>query len=156
VARGEVIQNQLADVGISVRLASADQATQINEAVAGTFQAVLWRNHPGGEPDLQYVWWHGQGNPINLGRFVDPEMDSLLEAGRAEGDPAKRREIYEDVSRRFGEKVWNIWLTYVEWGVALSPEVHGVLSADLPDDGGTPFKGLAAGHPTLGLWITTD
>jgi peptide/nickel transport system substrate-binding protein len=154
VARGEVLQRQLAKVGISVKLSSADQATQINEAVAGTFQAVIWRNHPGGEPDGQYVWWHGQGNPINLGRFVDPEMDALLEAGRGEADPAKRREIYENVSRRFGEKVWNIWLTYVEWGVAMSPDVHGLLSVELPDGGGTPFKGLASGHPTLGMWIT--
>jgi len=155
VARGEVIQNQLAKVGISVKLASADQATQINEAIAGSFQAIIWRNHAGGEPDLQYLWWHGQGNPINLGRFVDPEMDELLEAGRAEPDAVKRRQIYENVSRRFGEKVWNIWLTYVEWAVALSPDVHGVLSAGLPDDGGLPFKGLVAGHPTLGMWITS-
>jgi len=156
VARGEVIQNQLAKVGISVKLASADQATQINEAIAGTFQAIIWRNHAGGDPDGQYVWWHGQGNPINLGRFVDPEMDALLEAGRGEADSAKRREIYENVSRRFGEKVWNVWLTYVEWGVALSPDVHGVLSTELPDDGGQPFKGLVGGHPTLGMWITSS
>jgi peptide/nickel transport system substrate-binding protein len=156
LARGEVIQNQLAKVGIAVKLHSVDQATLINEAIAGSFQAVIWRGYPGGEPDTQYVWWHGQGNPTNFSRFEDPEMDALLEAGRLEGDPTKRREIYENVSRRFGEKVWNIWLTYVEWGVGLSPDVHGVLSAGLPDDGGTPYKGLAGGHPTLGMWITSN
>jgi peptide/nickel transport system substrate-binding protein len=155
LARGEVLQNQLSKIGVAVKLHSVDQATLINEAIAGSFQAVIWRGHPGGDPDAQYIWWHGQGNPTNFARIEDPDLDALLEAGRLEADPAKRREIYEDVSRRFGEKVYNIWLTYYEWGVALSSEVHGVLSAPLPDDGGDAFKGLFGGHPTLGMWITS-
>jgi peptide/nickel transport system substrate-binding protein len=156
LARAEVMQNMLAEVGVSVKLHSVDQATLINEAIAGQFQAAIWRAHPGGDPDSQYVWWRGEGNPTNFGRIEDAEINRLLDAGRMETDPEKRREGYEALSRRFAEKVWNIWLTYIEWAVALSPEVHGVMSAELPDEGGMPFTGLASGHPVLGLWITGD
>jgi peptide/nickel transport system substrate-binding protein len=155
-ARAEVMQNMLGEVGITVNLHAVDQATLISEAIAGQFQAVIWRGHPGGEPDSQYLWWRGEGNPTNFGRIEDPEINRLLDAGRIETDPVKRKASYEALSRQFSTRVWNIWLTYIEWGIALSPEVHGVLSAELPDDGGMPFTGLANGHPVLGLWITSD
>jgi peptide/nickel transport system substrate-binding protein len=156
LARAEVLQNQLRKIGLEVNIHSVDEATLINEAIGGTFQANLWSQHAGGEPDAQYIWWHGQPNPTNFARIEDPEIDAALEQGRGEPDPAKRKAIYEGLSRRFAEKVWNVWLNYSEWGIALSPQVHGVLSADLPDDGGPVFTGVAAGHPVHGMWITPD
>jgi peptide/nickel transport system substrate-binding protein len=156
LARAEVLQNQLRKIGFDVNIHSVDEATLINEAIGGTFQANLWSQHAGGEPDAQYIWWHGQGNPTNFARIEDAEIDAALEQGRAEPDPDKRRELYEGISRRFAEKVWNIWLNYSEWGIALAPDVHGVLSADLPDDGGAVFTGVAAGHPLHGMWVTSE
>ena len=35
-----------------------EQSTEINDVIAGSFQAAAWRNHPGFDPDTQYVWWH--------------------------------------------------------------------------------------------------
>ena len=63
---------------------TVDQSTQIDSAISGDFEAIGWRNHPGGDPDEQYVWWKSasSGNPINFGRFSDPEIDQLLDQGR--------------------------------------------------------------------------
>ena len=36
----------------------ADQSALIDAAIGGEFQAVTWRNHPGADPDTQYVWWY--------------------------------------------------------------------------------------------------
>jgi peptide/nickel transport system substrate-binding protein len=156
LARAEVMQNMFSKIGISVKIHSVDQATLINEAIAGDFQAVIWRAHAGGEPDAQYLWWHSAPNPTNFARINDPVIDKALEEGRAEPDPAKRRVLYESISRRFAEKVYDIWITYSEWAIALSPHVHGVLSVELPDKGGKPFTGLATGHPVYGMWVTPD
>ena len=153
LARAEVLQNQLKKVGIVVNVRSVDETTLINEAIGGTYQANIWSHHSGGEPDAQYVWWHGVPNPTNFARIDDPEIDAALDLGRIETDPVQRRQIYEDLSRRFAEKVWNVWLTYTEWGIALAPHVHGVLNADLPDGGGPVFTGVALGHPVHGMWI---
>jgi peptide/nickel transport system substrate-binding protein len=154
-ARAEVIQNQLNEIGFDVSIRSVDEATLINEAIGGDYQANIWSQHAGGEPDAQYIWWHTE-QPTNFARIDDPEIDAALDEGRGEADPAKRKEIYERLSPRFAEKAWNVWLAYSEWGIALAPEVHGVLNADLPDDGGKVFTGVAGGHPTHGMWVDKD
>jgi peptide/nickel transport system substrate-binding protein len=152
LARGEIIQNQLSKVGIEVKIQTVDQATLVSDAIAGSYQAMTFRRHPGGEPDMQYIWWYSVDNPVNFARVKDPEIDQLLDAGRSEIDPDKRRQLYEEISRQFGSDVWNVWLNYTPWAVAMSQDVHGVLSVELPDGGGKPFTGLATGHPLAGMW----
>jgi peptide/nickel transport system substrate-binding protein len=154
LARAEVIQNHLRKIGVDAKIHSVDQATLISEAIAGDYQAMLWRQHAGGNPDAQYIWWHSQPNPTNFARFNDDVIDKALEEGRMEPDPAKRQAIYEGISRRFAEKVYNLWSTYSEWGIAMAPNVHGVHNLQLPDGGGKPFSGMAAGHPLHGMWIS--
>ena len=47
------------NAGISISLNPVpDQSTLINIAVGRGYDAMLWRNHPGSDDDLQYVWWH--------------------------------------------------------------------------------------------------
>jgi len=153
VSRVEVLQNMLREIGIDVKIRSMDQTTMINEVLAGNFESVIWSQHAGGDPDLQYVWWH-VGMPTNFSRIDDPVINDALDEGRVETDPDKRRVLYEAVSRRFGEKVYSIWLTYAEWGIGLGRNVHGVFSAELPDGGGKIFTGLAYGHQIHGMWVT--
>ena len=139
----------------------ADQSQLINNAIGGSFQAVTWRNHPGADPDTQYVWWYNNKgttpgsftNPINFGRFVDPEINRLLDQGRTTPDEAQRKTIYEDLNKRFASQLWNLWASYTIWSIASQPSVHGLLGPDLPDGSG-PFPGLATGAPVSGIWVS--
>jgi len=156
---GELLQQQVARAGIRLRLTSSEQAQLINTAIGGKFQAITWRNHPGGDPDTQYVWWYdgnpdpkSVANPVNFGRINDPAIDKMLDTGRSETEAAKRKTIYENLNREFARQAWNIWLSYAVWAVAESAQVHGILGPDLPD-GSKPSTGLATGHPVLGMWI---
>lgn len=151
IAIAELVQEQAAKFGLDVSIRTVDQSTLINEALAGNFQAVGWRNHPGGgDPDAQGVWWRS-GSPVNFGRIKDPEIDRLLDAGRVETDPAARAAIYEDLNRRFADQVWNLWSWYTVWGVAAKPNVRGVLGPPLPDGSGKPiFTGGFV--PVVGEW----
>ncbi|MFZ1310176.1 MAG: ABC transporter substrate-binding protein [Candidatus Microthrix parvicella] len=146
----ELVQSQLAEVGIDMKLTPADQAALIDQVIAGGFDAVFWRNHPGGDPDGQFVWWRSD-SPVNFGRYQDPTIDRLLAAGRAEPDVAKRKTIYEDLNRRFAQQAHNVWLMWSAWAVSSQPKVHGILGPDI--DGEPPFEGLAVGHPVSGLWV---
>jgi peptide/nickel transport system substrate-binding protein len=147
----QLAQQMAEAAGMKVTLRQSEQSQLINEAIAGDFQAVLWRNHPGGDPDGQYVWWH-TGSPVNFGRIDDTEVDRLLDEGRTNTDPDARVAIYEDLNRRFADQAFNIWLWYTLWAVATSPDVHGVMGPPLPD-GSDPFPGLATGHPVLAMWV---
>jgi len=150
VAAAQLIKEQMEAAGIGMEIVTVDQSTQIDTAINGDFEAIAWRNHPGGDPDTQYVWWQST-YPTNFGKINDPEIDSLLEEGRTTPDADERQTIYEDLNRRFGEQVYNLWNYYTLWTVATAPDVHGVLGEG--PTGGDPFPGLATGHPVEYMWV---
>ena len=157
VALAQLLKQIAERSGIEVNLQSVEQAKLIDAAIGGNFEATVFRLHPGGDPDGQYVWW--SAGPVNFARFSDPEMQKLLDQGRLEPDRAKRKEIYEAVSRRFASEVYNIWAWYSRWAIISTDKVHGVLGPPPPGEDGKPddslpvWTGLATGHNLIGLCI---
>ena len=145
-----LVQEQAEALGVKVSLQPIEQGSLINTALGGNFQALLWRNHPGGDPDTQYVWWHS-GLPTNFSGINDPQIDAALEQGRVEPDPEKRKALYEDMNRVFAAKAYNLWTWATIWAIGFDNKVHGVLGPKLPDDQ-QPSEGLATGHFLGALW----
>ncbi len=150
-AVAQFYQEQAAQVGIESSIKAVDQSAEISTALGDDWQVLNWRNHPGDDPDTQYVWWYG-GSPTNFNKSDNPEINALLEQGRTEVDPAKRQEIYEELNRVFAEELYNIWVIWTRWTIATDVDVHGLYGPPLPD-GSEPNPGLAAGHPVSGMWI---
>jgi peptide/nickel transport system substrate-binding protein len=150
IADAQFLKDQAEKAGMQVDITTIDQSSLIDTAIQGDFQAVGWRNHPGGDPDEQYVWWESQ-SPVNFGRIKDPEIDKLLNEGRTSTDQAARKTIYEDLNKRFGEEVYNLWNYYTPWSVATAKNVHGVLGEG--PTAAKPFPGLAVGNPVMYMWI---
>jgi peptide/nickel transport system substrate-binding protein len=160
VQSAQFFQESARKFGVDIQLRTLEQSQLISTAISGDFEAMVFRNHPGGDPDQQYVWWKG-GMPTNLGRFDDPEINRLLDEGRASADPEAREQIYADINRRFGSEVYNIWLNWTQWDIAGAPGLGGVYGPNLPDETGKagsvkPFPGLATGHPVHGLYLNED
>ena len=160
VETAKLAKKYLEDAGMKVdNLKTSLQAALIDNVIAGDFQAAGWRNHPGFDPDTQYVWWSSAPNPVNFGRWNDPEMDKLLDLGRSSSDPAVRKQAYEDINKRFNEKQYSVWSFYTLWVLAADPKLQGLLgpnlpTADSPDaSGAKPFPGLAVGNDVSGLWL---
>ncbi len=150
----QYIQQKYKAIGVDLTINTIEQSALISTAITGEFDIVGWRNHPGGDPDEQYNWWVS-GSPVNFGRIDDPMIDKALNDGRSETDPAKRKEIYEGLNKRFASQYYNIWANWTEWTIGAQPKVHGFDVKEqpkLPDDS-DPFPGLATGHPVLGLWV---
>jgi peptide/nickel transport system substrate-binding protein len=147
----QLIQQQLERIGVEMTIESIDQAQQISTALGNDWQSQYWRNHPGGDPDQQLVWWDSE-SPVNFGKFADPEIDDLLARGRVSDDPAERQQIYEDLNREFADELYNVWMNWSIWTIATANDVRGVFGPDLPDGSG-PFPGLAVGNPVSGMWI---
>jgi peptide/nickel transport system substrate-binding protein len=150
IAQAQFNKEHAEAVGMRVEIVTLDQSAQIESAITGDFQALAWRNHPGGDPDLQYNWWKS-GSPVNFGRFSDPEIDRLLDEGRAVADADEREQIFQDLNQRFSEQFWNLWVYNTPWIVGTAPDVHGV-----PGEGPNepePFPGLAVGHLAAYMWV---
>ncbi len=154
VQSAQLLQQTAKKVGVTITLRNMDQGQLINSAISGDFQATFFRNHPGGDPDGQYVWWKSD-SPVNFGRIKDPIIDKLLDEGRSSTDQARRTEIYKQINREFAKKVWNVWAGFTTWAIGTSTAVHGLPGPKLPN-GGAPFPGLALGHPVQGLWVEQD
>jgi peptide/nickel transport system substrate-binding protein len=151
LATAQLLQQQAEAVGVTINVDAVEQATLINKAIAGDFEATAFRNHAGGDPDQQYIWWYG-GGLTNFGRFDDPEINALLDEGRSSSDQARRSEIYEELNRRFAQEYYNLWLNWTEWTIATADNVYG-LAGPVNPDGSGPFPGLADGHSLAGTWI---
>jgi len=148
----ELLKQQIEKAGITAEITTVDQTAEISTAISGDYNVLLWRNHAGEDPDTGYTWWHS-GELTNFGKIKDPEIDRLLEQGRVTSDPAARATAYEGVTKEFAKNIWNVWAWYVDWGIATSPKVHGILGPPLPD-GSQPFPILAGLHPTAGIWVS--
>lgn len=148
----QFIQGQLEAAGMKVNLKAREQATLISTALGDDWDAMAFRNFPGGFPDGNYVWWYSS-SPVNLGQIDDPELDALLDAGRSELDDEASDAIYEDLNRRMAQQVHFSWLDWTLWTIATQPDIHGIQGATLPD-GEQPSGGLATGHATSGIYRT--
>ncbi|MCU1371733.1 MAG: ABC-type dipeptide transport system, periplasmic component [Ilumatobacteraceae bacterium] len=167
VRLAELVQQRAQKLGVKVTIVKRDQAALIDDAIGKKYQAMLFRNYPGGDPDINYVWWYGaESNPVNFGGYNDETINKLLDEGRSEPDAAKRAEIYKDINKEFAKQVWNMWSWYTPWAVVEKSNVHNILGPPLPgedpskageettdDPALQPSTGLATGHSLLGLWI---
>ena len=153
VRQAQIQKGMLEDAGFTVSLEIESEADLISRVIAGDYELASFRNQPGEDPDMDHIWWYGDGNPVNFGRFDDPVINQNLDIGRSNPDHKTRQDAYEAVNREFAKQVWNVWLWYAPWAVAEAANVHGILGPDLPGDGGAAPVRLVTGHSLLGVWI---
>jgi ABC-type transport system substrate-binding protein len=157
VALAQLAQSQMEAAGMTVTIDQVEQTQLINTALGGDFQAVLWRNHPGGDPGTQYVWWYsvteaGAPNFVNFSKINDPDIDTVFKEGRANTDLEARGQSYQELSREFAAKFYNIWGWYTIWAFGAASDVHGLYPPPNPD--GEEAVIIASVQPTAGLWIS--
>jgi peptide/nickel transport system substrate-binding protein len=143
-----------------VQISQIEQAKYILTALQGHFEAFQWRNHGGVDLDAQYIWWHSSNAlpidqlALNFGRIKDDVIDQALDANRGETDEAKKKELAETVNKRFAEECYNLWGAYTVWGLAHTPNVHGLEDFTAPS--GEPIclcNGIQGVINVSSIWI---
>jgi len=129
----EEVQREMGQVGVKVDIAELDQATTITKAIGGDFNLLLWRNHPGTDPDTQYLWFYSD-SPVNFSKIKDPELDKLWDEGRTTTDQTARKAIYEQINQRMSDMAYEAWNWYSEWRYATTKDVKNFSNYMLPDD----------------------
>jgi peptide/nickel transport system substrate-binding protein len=115
-----------------------EQGTLITNALFGTFQAFLWRNHGGVDLDAQYIWWHSSNAKpdgelaLNFGRIKDPVIDKALDDNRGAKDPAVKKTLAETVNKQFAKECYNLWDYYTAWTLPHIPSIQGLDAFTLP------------------------
>jgi 4-phytase/acid phosphatase/peptide/nickel transport system substrate-binding protein len=136
----DLLKQQWETVGITANTELVEQSQFILNAAVGDYQAYLWRQFGGADPDFDYIWWHsensappGEGIALNFARNEDPELDAALQQGRSSTDLAVREEAYATVQERMNATIPYIWLDRAEWALVATNAVRGITNGPLPD-----------------------
>ena len=121
----EAVQAWVAEIGCKMEIV---ESTAMSESIREHQNQMGLHNWTyggsGGDPDCTSVL-HTDWNTTGI-HYSNPEMDDLLERGLVETDPAKRREIYNEVQRIFTEDVPILYIQYWDWFTFFSPRVKGL------------------------------
>ncbi len=124
----EVIQEMLSRVGIEVSIRSYEWGTFFGDVKKGNFQLfhLTWVGIV--DPDHYHYVFHAQSIPprgANRGRYRNPILDPLLDAGRITTDPGRRQAIYAQVQRLTAEDLPYIFLWHPKQLAVMRETVRG-------------------------------
>ena len=129
VRTGEVIKEQLAQIGVRVTLKQVEWGAALKNFVRTEYDGMsmipmVWQPDPDAHAyDIFY-----SGSNINLGKFKDPVVDRLLDQGRTTLDRTRRIAIYQELQKHFADQAYMIF-PYASGAVELVLEtVKGYVS----------------------------
>ncbi len=125
VTVAEVLEEQLAEIGVTVEIHTEDFRTWLALQAEGDFDGFVLSWLGNIDPDDFYYAQHHSNGISNFQGFSDPEVDELLDAARAESDPAVRRQRYEEAAERIVDQASYIHLYNADVVEAWSPRVEG-------------------------------
>jgi peptide/nickel transport system substrate-binding protein len=140
----QVLQSQLAAIGIKLDIKLMELNVYVDAWLKGDFDMAVALN--GGRPDpyaMYNRYFTKTGNLLKVSNFVDDELDGLMQQGRVETDPAKRKEIFQKFEHHLAEMSPWIWLST---GYSYTAQLKTVKGFE-PNPTGTLFS-LA--HVTVG------
>jgi len=122
----QALQSEWAQAGIKVTINQVDQATLINDASQGKFQAMLFRWRGSYDPDgnvYPFFYCHARFNNIKV---CNKHLDKLLDEGRHTLKRSERKRIYAKVAQVIAKQSYYDFLYVADWWRVMSPKVHGI------------------------------
>jgi ABC-type transport system substrate-binding protein len=154
----EYLQQAFQDVGFVVKDTIVEQNDLINDALAGSFEALGWRQFGAVDPDLNWEFWSSstiltKSLAINMARNVDPTLQAALELGRSNDSPSVRAQAYQTVNKRLAIDLPYLWLDRAVWSVESTLKVQNWNNPTTPS--GAPAYGMIGGSiwPTQ-IWLS--
>jgi ABC-type transport system substrate-binding protein len=145
-------------VGFQVSTNIVQQNDTINNALAGKYQALGWRQFGAVDPDLNYIFWStttvsSGALSINMARNADPTIETALLAGRANSEKTVREAAYKTVNKRLAVDLPYLWTDRAVWAVVGNPDVQNFNNPTTPQ--GQSAFGMIGGSiwPTQ-IWIS--
>jgi peptide/nickel transport system substrate-binding protein len=124
----EVVQQHLAAVGITANLNLPDWATRVDLGNQGQYDiAVMGSAGDFNDPDAVANFVDGRrgASYVRSFNFDDEELDKLMDEGRAELDPDKRKAIYDQWQARALELAPLVTINWRSQGYAFQNNVEG-------------------------------
>lgn len=158
----QVLQAQLAEVGIKVNIITKEQLTLIADALLGNYQSTGFILFGSPSLDRDYVFFASPAKPIgqlslNFTRIPDDQNKAIVDAmatARATDDDAVRKAQYAIVQQEMAKNLNFGFLVQQTSAVVFGNDVHGALEWSMPDaTGGDGDQGVpTTATMTFNLW----
>ncbi|HKA61224.1 MAG TPA: peptide-binding protein [Methylomirabilota bacterium] len=125
----EIIQQRLKEIGVSADIQLIEWAAFIKEFVKPRrFEVVVLGLGTGTDPDQFVVWHSSQRGPDQMNRtgYANPEVDSLLEAGRSSCVQSERVRYYHRIQEILAHDLPMVFLYFRDALPAVASRIHGV------------------------------
>jgi ABC-type transport system substrate-binding protein len=158
IRAAQYLEQAWGQVGLQVKTNIVQQNDTINNALAGKYQALGWRQFGAVDPDLNYIFWStttvsSGALSINMARNADPTIEKALLTGRASTEKSIRETSYQTVNKRLALDLPYLWTDRAVWAVIGDPTVQNFNNPKTPQ--GQSAFGLIGGSiwPTQ-IWIS--
>ncbi|MFC4322545.1 glutathione ABC transporter substrate-binding protein [Litchfieldia salsa] len=135
---GVLVQAQLAEIGIDVKIETIEWGTFLEKTGAGEHEMFVlgWTTVTGDADYGLYALFHSSmhGSPGNRSFYTNETVDALLEKGRTSTDQEERNAAYAEVSQILIDEAPMVYLQHPDF-------VHGMNGIDglFVNFSGTPF-----------------
>ncbi|HHT73695.1 MAG TPA: hypothetical protein GX008_08270 [Firmicutes bacterium] len=119
-----LFQQNMADIGIKVNLVFMEFSAAVDRVDAREFDTFTMGWSLTVDPDPHGIW-HST-SPWNDPGFYHDRSDELIEMGRRETDPEKRKEIYAEWQRIINYELPTMFLSYGVTVAAVNERVQGI------------------------------
>jgi ABC-type transport system substrate-binding protein len=157
-AAAQAIQGFCATAGITVNIVYKDQSTLINNCLVGNYDATMWNQFGGVNPDVNFPWWNlfdgsnGALVSINMAGNFDPVINSTMLSAMGAGKPSTQTSKWAAVMAQINKDVPYMWLNYQVSAIASHTGCNGWQNPSVTV-GGKTINLL--NHEGLTPWFTT-
>lgn len=110
-AEAQVLQAQLAEIGIKLTIKTMELNVYVDAWLKGDFDMAVALNGGRADPYSMYNrYFTKTGNLQKVSNYIDDTLDDLMQKGRVETDPAKRKVIFTDFEKHLAEVSPWIWM----------------------------------------------
>jgi peptide/nickel transport system substrate-binding protein len=127
VQEAEVIQAQLAEAGITMKIKLVDSATLISDGNARNFDMISyqWSGRPDPDGNTYQFFKTTPGTSLNWSGISSPQIDAILDKTREVSSQAERKRLYSQLTRILQDELPMVFIVHPIEPKAFSPRVQG-------------------------------
>jgi len=128
----ELIQQRLKEIGVQTDIQTIEWAAFLKEYIRQKrFEAIVLGWGTTSDPDQYPIWHSSQSGPeqLNSISYANPEVDALLEKGRATCHQSERVAVYHRIQEILAEDQPYVFLYYPDSLWAVASRVRGIKPA---------------------------
>ena len=121
----EVMQAQLAEAGITMKIKLVDSATQLSDGNSKNFEMISyqWSGRPDPDGNIYQFFKTTPGTSLNWSGISNPQLDALLDKTREVSNQAERKKLYTEVVKILQDELPMIYTVHPIEPKAFSPRV---------------------------------